>query len=201
MLPDLVFVCSMSECSIRGIFTSVLLLEYPVPVLTQPDTSCVSIEPSDTRYPIPDAAVLSARSLIRSFARARLSIVVLCRRSCIKTNETNGRCYRFGQTKPVQVLRLVMGNKSLEQKMHNKQVCTLARQYVCRPLYMVVSLLASSSRVDSVFLADRETQLLGFVLGKKKSFKRGGGGGFDAQHITLPVRGGRRVQAMGCCIG
>ncbi|CAN0264812.1 unnamed protein product, partial [Scytosiphon promiscuus] len=32
------------------------------------------------------------------------------------------RCYRFGQTKPVQVFRLVMGNKSLEHKIHNKQV-------------------------------------------------------------------------------
>ncbi|CAN0438378.1 unnamed protein product, partial [Ectocarpus sp. 12 AP-2014] len=32
------------------------------------------------------------------------------------------RCYRFGQKKPVQVFRLVMGNKSLEYKIHNKQV-------------------------------------------------------------------------------
>lgn len=30
------------------------------------------------------------------------------------------RCYRFGQTKPVEVYRLVMG-RSLENKMHNKQ--------------------------------------------------------------------------------
>ena len=33
-----------------------------------------------------------------------------------------GRCYRIGQTKPVQVYRLVMA-KSMENKMHNKQVC------------------------------------------------------------------------------
>lgn len=31
------------------------------------------------------------------------------------------RCYRYGQTKPVEVYRLVMG-KSLESKMHKRQV-------------------------------------------------------------------------------